>query len=220
MKEVDLVKGQMDYPELNIAVEPPNHSLDVTVQSWDSRLRSFLGVTAGMIVTTSKGKSKYNIFFRLPLFWSTALNCRVETYWPSWSHLSIAPLLKIQHIISENSITLAACIRDDVPELRNLLLSGKAHPNDTTLDNETLLYVGHPLNIVNSAKKDQSSPFAQTALMLLNCFLNLELTRILHTAAGKRKYTSFDDESYLMTAPAAHSIRHFTTEILMLYDYS
>lgn len=141
MKEKDKEQGKIDYLGFQATTQQLNHTSDTVFQTWNRTTNSCFRITAGIIVCKSKGRSKYDIFFRMPLFWAKVLNCRIESSWPSWPGLSIYPLLRIQNIVSKDSSAIAACLQDDVSELRSLFSMGNAHPNDTALDNLTLLYV-------------------------------------------------------------------------------
>lgn len=149
MKQRDSEHGKVEdvYPTADLrSPQQCNPTQDTFVQDWDTRLHKYLGITAGMIVYYSDGKNKYNFFFRWPIFWSKVLNGRIESSWPSWPSLSIYALLRIQNVVPNDSVTVVACLQDDVTVLRSLCLTGKAHPNDTTPDNLTLLYVKPPFS--------------------------------------------------------------------------
>jgi hypothetical protein len=144
MKQQDLEQGKDKgfFAGTSLrSAQQSNPTPATIVQDWDTRIHKYLGITAGMIVYKSDGKIKYKVFFRWPIFRSKVLNGRIESSWPSWPSLSICPLLRIQNIVSNNSSAIEACLQDDVPALRSIFLAGEAHPNDTTADNLTLLYV-------------------------------------------------------------------------------
>lgn len=71
-----------------------------------------------------------------------SLNGRISS---SWSRAFCLPLLRpcfrVQNTVSANSEIVRACCEKDVSTINELVTSGEAHPNDTTEDNLTLLYV-------------------------------------------------------------------------------
>jgi hypothetical protein len=114
---------------------------EARVAQWNTRISEYLGVNVYWIVSKVEGKNRYNVFLRWPTIWSRVLNGRIISSWPSWPSLSIYPSFKVQNIIQTDSLIVRACRRNDLQSIQELFSSGRAHPNDTTSENRTLLYV-------------------------------------------------------------------------------
>ena len=146
MKERDLEEGKLrGYLQSAAVISDSPRKFDKTcgtlIKQWNTPMSKYLGANACLIVSNLKGGNKYDVFLRWHLFFSQVLNCRIMTAWPTWPSLSIYPSFKIQNEVAMDSMIVEACCRDDVTLIKELLSSGKAHSNDTTTENHTLLYV-------------------------------------------------------------------------------
>lgn len=136
-----------DYLEPTAATKPHHrcsHIPETRMKQWNTRIRNCLGISVSMIVSRVKGRDKCTVFLRWPMFSSKILNGRIISSWSSWLSPSIDLCLRVHNTVPADSIIVEACRRNDVLSIRELFLSGKAHPHDTTPDNLTLLYVCSP----------------------------------------------------------------------------
>lgn len=140
--EVLRIRGVHNLPKIGTPTQPSSQNAQTIVQRWNTSLSHYLGIEACLIVSKGDGKNKYNVFVRWPLRSWKVLNGRFASSWPSWCSLSFYPCLTVQNIVPLDSPTVGACHSGDISTLRTLLSAKKAHPNDTTEDNLTLLYVG------------------------------------------------------------------------------
>ncbi|KAH7407729.1 ankyrin repeat-containing domain protein [Cadophora sp. MPI-SDFR-AT-0126] len=99
------------------------------------------GISICLISSSMNETKRYALIIRVKSFYSSILHSRITMNWPSWLDLSVSPTTKIQRLIHDDDPILEACRNDDSAELGRLFMAGKAHPNDTTTDNLTLLYV-------------------------------------------------------------------------------
>lgn len=116
-------------------------AVQTTVKKWSMSFANRLGVAACIILSKVEGQSQCNIFLRWHALPTTVLSGSLASTWPSWLNLSLQPRLSVQHIIPVDSPLVDACLGNDAQLIRDHLSSGKAHPNDTTVENHTLLHV-------------------------------------------------------------------------------
>jgi hypothetical protein len=132
----------LDY--LPVSTPPPQplyQTSDTFVQQWETTLMTYLGIQVCLIFSKVDGKNKYNVSVRWPLIRWKVLNGRISSSWSSWCTPTFRPCFRVQSIVPIDSEVVKASCNDDVSILKELFLSGKTHPNDTTEDNLTLLYV-------------------------------------------------------------------------------
>lgn len=110
-------------------------------QQWNPVVIRYLGIQVCLITSEIGGEARHRIFIRCPLIGPKALNGRISASWRSWFTPSFHPCFRVQNIIPESSDIVEACRVGDISTMRELFLSGGAHPNDTTSENLTLLYV-------------------------------------------------------------------------------
>jgi hypothetical protein len=123
--------------------QPPNHGGDAYIQQWETTESTYLGIQVCLIASKFRGNNKYNLSLRWPLIGWKVLNGRVSSTWSSWYTPSFRPCFRVQNVVPTDSEVVKASCNNDPSKLNELLLSGAAHPNDTTEDNLTLLYVSN-----------------------------------------------------------------------------
>jgi hypothetical protein len=123
------------------STQPRARALRARVEEWNTTLGSYFGLKACLIVSETNGKIEYRLAVRCPLMGSKMLRCSIASSWPSWTQPSFSPRLRVQNIIEADSEILVACQKNNVEAVTDLILSGRAHPNDTTAENQTLIYV-------------------------------------------------------------------------------
>ena len=116
-------------------------TLEIMVKQWNTPLSNCLGTAACMILSKVKGSSRCNIFLRWHVSPSMILSGSLASAWSSLLNLSLQTHLRVQNVIPVDSPLVEACHRNNVQLIREYLLSGKLHPNDTTVENHTLLHV-------------------------------------------------------------------------------
>ena len=116
-------------------------ALETTVKKWSALLSNYPDAAACIILSTGKGGGRCSIFLRWHALPSLVLSGTLACEWSSWLSLSIQPRIKVQNVIPVDSPSAQACCRNDVLLMRECLSLGKAHPNDTTTKNHTLLHV-------------------------------------------------------------------------------
>ena len=136
-----------DYHEPAAATKPHHrcsHIPETMMKQWNTRISNCLGVSVSVIVSRVRGRDKCTVFLRWPVFSSRILNGRITSSWSSWLSPSIDLCLRVHSTVPADSTIVEACRRNDILLIKELFLSGKAHPHDTTPDNLTLLYVRLP----------------------------------------------------------------------------
>jgi hypothetical protein len=73
---------------------------------------------------------------------------------PCWPHVTFP----VQNIVPEDSAVVRACRIGDLSTVQQLLSQGKAHPNDTTSENLTILRVRHPVSPPGFANRSLENP--------------------------------------------------------------
>ncbi len=116
----------------SVPLQQGNLSLVAAVQQ--------LGCVGCVTEATIRGQCTFNLSLRIPIS-STVLKGNLIASWPSWFRPCMWPSLRIQKVVDEGAPILGACQRGDTLEMQKLFNSRIAHPNDTNLDNLTLLYV-------------------------------------------------------------------------------
>jgi len=139
--ERGVVPGYIEPPLVAIHLQRYDRNLAAQVQQFSAHIGSALCINVCLITTELGRKNEYNLFLRVPIAGWKVLNGRITTSWQTWPSLSICPYLRVQNVISEDSPILEACQRGDTALMESLFSTGRAHPNDTTVDNHTLLYV-------------------------------------------------------------------------------
>jgi hypothetical protein len=119
-------------------------ALRTKVEAWNIILGRRFGLKACMIVSEKDGKVERRLVVRYPLAGTKVLHCTLVSSWPLWMQPSLSPHLRVQDIISDDSEILNACKENNAEQVTGLILSGRAHPNDATPENLTLLYVNIP----------------------------------------------------------------------------
>jgi hypothetical protein len=129
-----------------VSAQPSTLRKDTFSQEWESIATRYLGMNVLLIASEVDGKIQYSIHIRWPLVGTKVLNGRISSSWRSWFTPSIRPNFRVQNIIPLTSEIVKACCNGMDSKVNELLLSGEAHPNDTTENNLTLLYVSvyHP----------------------------------------------------------------------------
>ena len=136
------IKKRTERPFLAmIPVEQCDRILVATELQINSTISKHTGVGGGIMTFKSGANNVYSIRLRLPKFGCTIVQARVMLSWPSWGNLTVQPSVKIQKVILDDAPILQACQEQNTQVMRDLFDSRRAHPNDTTADNLTLLYV-------------------------------------------------------------------------------
>ncbi|KAG4429660.1 hypothetical protein IFR05_014864 [Cadophora sp. M221] len=118
-----------------------NKKLVATVQQLNVRIGDYLGFKGSLTTFIVKDILKYCVIWRIPVLGSTLLRGQLSIWSNFWFCPYISPSIKIQRVVDEEMPILDACRRGDISVIRGLLQTRKAHPNDTTSDNLTLLYL-------------------------------------------------------------------------------
>lgn len=111
------------------------------IHLWDNLARS-LGIQLAIII--SKGNNhRVQLFARCPLKLPFGLSQAITVYFVIQKSLPSIPkvVLNPQRIVSPDSQIIKACETADIPWIRELLGSRRAHPNDRTPDNLTIFRV-------------------------------------------------------------------------------
>jgi hypothetical protein len=123
------------------STKPRPHQLRARVEDWSTQVGNYIKLKAHLIVCEKDGKTEYRWAVRGPFTNSKMFHYSLTSSWPSWTDLSLYLRLRVQNIIPQNSKILTACQMDDVAMVTDLIQTGKAHPNDTTTESLTLIYV-------------------------------------------------------------------------------
>ena len=111
------------------------------IHLWANLARS-LGIQSAIVI--SKGKShRVQLFARWPLKLPFGLSQVITVYFVIQNTLPSIPkvVLKPQSVLSPDSQIIKACETANIPWIRELLGSRRAHPNDRTPDNLTVFRV-------------------------------------------------------------------------------
>ncbi|KAH7330013.1 ankyrin repeat-containing domain protein [Rhexocercosporidium sp. MPI-PUGE-AT-0058] len=164
---------------------------------WSKWLNRYFGMKASLIVSRGDFHNTYTMFFRWPLIWTRVITGRMTIHglWPNRLSMSLRPL----QIISYESPIIEACKNNDLGVIQELFATDKAHPNDTTPDNLTLLRfairAGHDavVKILLEQGADPNITFgARETSPLNNAFLcgYAEIIRILLNAGADLEYVN------------------------------
>jgi hypothetical protein len=72
------------------------------------------------------------------------LKGRIQSFPPPWPSLLMYPRLRIQNVIPSDSTFAKACQQGNTELIKEIIVSGMAHPNDTTVDKISVLHVCLP----------------------------------------------------------------------------
>ncbi|PVH84399.1 ankyrin [Cadophora sp. DSE1049] len=157
------------------------------------------GVSMCFISSSMNETKRYDLIIRVKSLCSSILNSRITMSWPSWLGLSVSPTTKIQRVIQDDDPILEACRNDNSAECGRLFMAGKAHPNDTTTDNLTLLYLAitegnenatHVL-LDNGADPNLTYGSWETSPLCTAFFCgNIEIVRLLLSAGAELDYVN------------------------------
>jgi hypothetical protein len=109
-------------------------------RTWNTSITRFLVIKACTITARSDGKSRNSMILRWQLRGTKMLTCLLGRPWSSWASQFPVPRLRVQNNVPKSSPIVEACFVGNISMLKDLL-SRHAHPNDTTEENFTLLYV-------------------------------------------------------------------------------
>jgi hypothetical protein len=120
-------------------------TLNALVYKFDNWMANYLGLDVSIIISRDERRNVYSAYFRWPLKGVWTLNWSLTSSWPTWPQLTIRSKFRVQNIVPADSEIVKTCsLRIDdnsLIKIRELFSSGKAHPNDTTPDNLTLMRV-------------------------------------------------------------------------------
>jgi hypothetical protein len=122
-------------------------ALNALVHKFDNWMTNYLGIDLSLIVSRDERRNVYNAHFRWPLKGALVLDWSLTSSWPTWPQFTFRSKFRVQNIVPADSEIVKICSRadrindDSLSQIRELFLSGKAHPNDTTPDNLTLMRV-------------------------------------------------------------------------------
>jgi hypothetical protein len=114
---------------------------DAFVRTLETPIIRFLGINICVMGDKSDGKSRYSVHLRWQLLRCRALICRLERFSSFWTLLCSMSCFLVHSAVPIGSPIVEACCGNDIPMIQNLFLLNYAHPNDTTEENLTLLYV-------------------------------------------------------------------------------
>jgi hypothetical protein len=129
---------------------PP--TLNALVHKFDNWMTNYLGLDASLIISRDERRNVYSAYFRWPLKGAWVLSGSLTSSWPTWPELSIRSKFRVQNTVPADADIVKACsIADRIDDtslikIKELFSSGKAHPNDTTPDNLTLMRVCYILS--------------------------------------------------------------------------
>ena len=108
-------------------------------------LRKFVGLHASLVILKDEKGGTSRLFLRLPTSWTRLLMLRMKILptGPCWPRVTFP----VQNVVPEDSAIVRACRIGDLSTVQQLLSQGKAHPNDTTSENLTILRVGHSRSV-------------------------------------------------------------------------
>ena len=132
---------RLESQAINSSRRPRSHQLNARVEDWSTTVGNYFGVRAYLIICERDGKIEYRWAVRCPLMGSKMLRWSLASSWPSWTQLSFDPRLRVQNVIDAESEIITACREDNVETVTDLIRTGRAHPNDTTTENQTLIFV-------------------------------------------------------------------------------
>ncbi|KAH8594112.1 ankyrin repeat-containing domain protein [Bisporella sp. PMI_857] len=119
--------------------------LNALVHKFDNWLTNYFGIDAIFIVSKDDHKNVYSAYVKWHFSGSCILNGSFTSSWPTWPELAVRSKFRVQNIVPADSEIVKACSLADgidvalLNKIKELFSSGKAHPNDTTPDNLTLL---------------------------------------------------------------------------------
>ncbi|KAF4624313.1 hypothetical protein G7Y89_g13859 [Cudoniella acicularis] len=120
-----------------ISPQQRNHSPETRVCQWMS---SYFGINVDLIASKVDGQNLHSVILRCPISSTKVLKGRFQSFWPPWPSNLIYTYLRVQNVIPYDSRTVEACQEGNAALIKELLLSRKAHPNDSTVDKRTLLH--------------------------------------------------------------------------------
>ena len=144
MEERRLNEEKLQYVEPAALIIPPqqrNYLSETRVHQWMS---SYLGINIDLIVSRVDGQIVNNVILRCPISSTKVLKGRIQSFPPPWPSLLMYPRLRIQNVIPSNSTIAKACQQGNTELIKELIFSGMAHPNDSTVDKISVLHVCLP----------------------------------------------------------------------------
>ena len=143
-----LKKNRKGIPEVRAHWRWQVRGRDEHLHSMLSFISSTIGwpiTQVSIIISRDERRNIYSAYFRWPLKGVWILNWSLTSSWPTWPQLTIRSKFRVQNIVPADSEIVKTCsLRIDdnsLIKIRELFSSGKAHPNDTTPDNLTLMRV-------------------------------------------------------------------------------
>ena len=124
---------------------PP--TLNALVHKFDNWMTNCLGLDASIIISRDERRNVYGAYFRWPLKGAWVLKGSFTSSWPTWPEFTIRSKFRVQNIVPADSEVVKTCSLADridggsLIKIKELFSSRKAHPNDTTPDNLTLMRV-------------------------------------------------------------------------------
>lgn len=190
-----IIKKKTERPFLAmVPVEQCDRTLVATELQINSTISKHTGIGGGMTMFKSGANNMYSIRLRLRKFGCTIVQARIMLSWPSWCNLTIQPSVKIQKVIWDDAPILQACREQNTQLMRDLFHSRRAHPNDTTADNLTLLYVRLfspcPSETVLTEEVAISEGKTEAARLLLDYHADADLTYGIYETCISSPYLS------------------------------
>lgn len=144
MEERRLEEEKLHYVKPTTLIIPPqqrNNLSETRVHRWRS---CYFGMNVDLVVSQFDGQNLHNVILRCLISSNKVLKGRIQTLRPPWPSLLIYPCFGIQNIVPSDSSIVEACRQGSTAGIKELISSGQAHPNDTTVDKITVLHVCLP----------------------------------------------------------------------------
>ncbi|KUJ21429.1 ankyrin [Mollisia scopiformis] len=126
-----------ETPTPTITPQQGSQFSETRVHRWAS---SYFGANINLIVSRFDGQYSQNMILQCPLSSNRVLRVRVQSLRAPWPSLLIYPCFRIQNTVPSDSSMVKACQDGDTEKIQELISSGRANPNDMTVDRVTMLH--------------------------------------------------------------------------------